>query len=248
MRKRSRTLLGRELPPLLGDRIPNDDSRQRTAPMLVEELAATGVLPTAGVVLDLGCGAGDSVDLFRCVLPNCDWLGVDIEDSNEVRDRRRRDAQFLTFDGMNIPVESNSVDIVYSRQVLEHVRYPAELIRDAGRVLRPGGVFVGSTSQIEAYHSRSFWGYTPHGLTSLLEEDGGLQVRTLRPGMDGPTILLRQAMGTPQRLFRRARDVASPLNRLFDVAGYVRGAEHQAINATKLLYCGHICWVAVKPV
>ena len=32
-------------------------------------------------VMDLGCGAGDSVDLFRSVDPDVSWVGVDIEDS-----------------------------------------------------------------------------------------------------------------------------------------------------------------------
>ena len=50
-------------------------------------------------MLDLGCGAGDSVDLFRSLNPVVSWVGADIEQSAEVADRTRTDAEFVTFDG-----------------------------------------------------------------------------------------------------------------------------------------------------
>ena len=40
--------------------------------------------------MDLGCGTGDSVDLFRSVEPAVEWVGVDIEDSPEVAERTIR--------------------------------------------------------------------------------------------------------------------------------------------------------------
>jgi arsenite methyltransferase len=123
-------VLGDDLGELLGARIPGDHSRQTIA----DDYARP-----AEHVLDLGCGAGDSVDLFRSVDPNVAWVGADIEDSAEVAARTRGDAEFVTFDGRRLPFDDGAFDLVYCKQVLEHVEHPRELVAEAARVLRPGG-------------------------------------------------------------------------------------------------------------
>ena len=60
-------------------------------------------------VMDLGCGRGDSVDLFRRHRPDVDWIGVDIAKSQEVQQRRRSDATFVTYDGERVPVRERVV-------------------------------------------------------------------------------------------------------------------------------------------
>jgi len=72
-------VLGDDLGDLLGERIPGDHSRQTLADALARP---------ARRVLDLGCGAGDSVDLFRALDPEVRWVGADIERSAEVGDAR----------------------------------------------------------------------------------------------------------------------------------------------------------------
>ena len=49
-----------------------------------------------GSVLDLGCGDGRSIDLFRRLLPDVAWTGVDIAKSPEVDLRQRTDGEFVT--------------------------------------------------------------------------------------------------------------------------------------------------------
>ncbi|HEX8054307.1 MAG TPA: class I SAM-dependent methyltransferase, partial [Thermoleophilaceae bacterium] len=134
-------MLGDELIELLGDAIPADHHRQT----LADDLLIARYGPQAGDrVLDLGCGAGDSVEQFGSLNPNVRWVGVDLEESPEVALRTRTDAEFRTFDGRSIPAGDASVDVVYCKQVLEHVEERAPLIADVARVLRPGGLFLGS--------------------------------------------------------------------------------------------------------
>ncbi len=123
-------------------------------------------------MLDLGCGSGDSVDLFRARDPRVEWVGLDIEGSREVGERTRDDARFETFDGVAIPFDAASFDLVYCKQVLEHVRRPAPLLAEVARVLSPDGLFAGSTSQFEPFHSMSVWNYTPVGFALLLGDAG----------------------------------------------------------------------------
>ena len=129
-------MLGDDLGDLLGTRIPGDHSRQVLADHYAARLRATRVM-------DLGCGTGDSIELFRGLDPEVQWVGVDIEESPEVAERTRGDAEFVTFDGEHLPFDDGSFELVYCKQVLEHVERPRELLREVARVLQPGGWFAG---------------------------------------------------------------------------------------------------------
>jgi len=47
--------------------------------------------------------------------------------------------------GESIPYGDETFDLVYSCNVLEHLREPAAVLREVRRVLRPGGMFLGKT-------------------------------------------------------------------------------------------------------
>jgi SAM-dependent methyltransferase len=195
--------------------------------------------------MDLGCGAGESVDQFRDVNPKVDWVGVDIERSPEVALRRRADAGFVVFDGVSLPFEDGSFDSVYCKQVLEHVRDPGPLLAEVARVLAPGGLFAGSTSQLEPFHSFSTWNYTPYGL-KLLVERAGLVLVEVRPGIDSLALIVNRGLGM-RRFTRRWWAVESPLNRLASGFGRVRGLDAVQVNAIKLLLCGQFAFLARRP-
>jgi SAM-dependent methyltransferase len=231
-------MLGDDLGDLLGPRIPGDHSRQ----VLADDYAAR-LRPAR--VMDLGCGAGDSVDLFRALDPEVDWVGVDIEDSHEVSGRTRADAEFVTFDGQRLPFEDASFDLVYCKQVLEHVEHPHELLHEVARVLRPGGSFAGSTSQLEAFHSRSIFNWTPYGFTVTAEE-AGLEVVELRPVIDGLTLVAWRALGLP-RFFHRWWARESPGYRVIELAGRVARLDARTRNQIKLVLAGQFAFLARRP-
>lgn len=235
-------MIGQDLRELLGDRLPNDHARQT----LAEDMAARAVAGVdAPAVLDVGCGTGRSVEVFRSLAPSARWVGVDLPDSPEVRMRTRSDAEFHVFDGLNLPFEEASFDVVYCAQVLEHARHPESLLIDVARVLKPGGALAGSTSQLEPFHSRSTFNFTPHGL-SLLLESAGLAGVELRPSVDALTLIVRRGLGGPE-LFNRWWRRESPLNRAIDVYGALARLDPRSRNAIKLLFSGQIAFLARRP-
>ncbi len=198
-------------------------------------------------VLDLGCGTGKSHDFMAAARPLARWVGIDIPDSPEAALRRRRDLSFAVFDGVRIPFAAGAFDLVYCHQVLEHVRHPEPLLAEAARVLSPGGVLIGSTSQLEPFHSRSLWNYTAYGMIELLEA-AGLQDVEIRPGIDGVTLILRRlfafvGLGRPFNFFF---EHTSPLNVLIELAARAVGMEPRMRAVLKLVFAGQFVFVARK--
>ena len=233
-----RRLPGSDLRALLRPAIPTGGSPQVLAEDLVPWLLSD---PGPGAqVVDLGCGRGDSVDVFRAADPAVRWVGVDLPESAEVSERTRDDAEFLTFDGVHLPFGDASVDLVFCKQVLEHVERPHELVADVARVLRPGGRFAGSTSHLEPYHSRSTGNWTPYGLQRLFMK-AGLEAELFVPGIDALTLMAR---ALTRRRLDRWWSRRSPFNALVDGAGRLLGWDAEDRNTVKLQFCGQFAFVA----
>lgn len=224
------------------DYVPSDYPHQVTPEWIVRQVLTE--LPRKPVIVDLGCGAGNSVDFFRELLPESTWIGVDIADSSEVRQRKRSDATFMEFDGINIPMPSDSIDLVFNRQVLEHVRYPEALLKSVVRVLKRGGYFIGSTSHIEPYHSFQFWNFTPYGFKEIVQ-DAGLTLKEIRPGIDGLTLVKRTYEGRPKTYSKYFTD-ESPLNIEIDRWGEDTKRNNRQILIRKLSVCGQFCFICIK--
>jgi len=228
--------------------LPGDNSRQTHA--LREALREMDHTPngrTAISVLDLGCGNGTSYAAFseRSKAVRC--VGLDIVDSPEVALRPRKALPFCTYDGIRVPLADDSFDMVYSRQVFEHVRYPENVIAEAYRVLKPGGVFVGSTSQLEPFHSRSLWNYTPYGFCVLLR-DAGFKAIQVRPGIDGLTLIWRHCFGYIRmtKLFDLFFRVESFINLALETGLRILGWPVKRRNAIKLSFSGQFCFLGHK--
>lgn len=231
-------LIGDDLLSALGEGIPDDHARQALADDYITRLRPAQVV-------DLGCGPGDSVDQFRSARPDVRWIGVDVESSPEVASRSRTDAEFRSFDGVNMPFEDGSLELVFCKQVLEHVREPAPLLADVARALRPGGLLAGSTSHLEPFHSLSTWNYTPYGL-SLLLRGAGLELLELRPGIDSLTLIANRGMGMPG-FTNRWWSSESPLNRAIDLAGRAGRLDARRRNAVKLIFSAQYAFLVRRP-
>lgn len=109
------------------------------------------------IVLDLGSGGGLDVLLSaRRVAPGGHAYGVDMTDEMLALAHRNQEqssvqnATFLKGTIEQVPLPDQSVDVVISNCVINLAEDKAAVIREAARVLRPGGLFaVADIVQVE---------------------------------------------------------------------------------------------------
>lgn len=126
-----------------------------------DALALIGrVTPVSGrTVVDIGGGPGHYTAAFRAAGATCLLMDIDLEEI-AVRGADARDTVVGT--AAQLPLRDGSVDIVFSSNMLEHVRDPDLVRNELVRVLRPGGHLVLSyTNWLSPWggHETSPWHY-----------------------------------------------------------------------------------------
>lgn len=158
----------------------------------------TRLLPGGETVLDLGCAEKPYRDLFVSYRR---YIGFDLP-GNPLAD-------LIGAGNREIPIKDHSVDCVLSTQVLEHVADPRRYLKEAFRILKPGGYLVLSTHGIYDYHPDpvDYWRWTSEGLGLELNRCGFdiIQIRGLLRLLSASLLLFQKATGgSLPRLIRLA--------------------------------------------
>lgn len=118
-----------------------------------------------GLILDLGCGEGETMEMFRN--RGYQWIGLDIRKTKGVS---------VVGDAHNLPFRTAAFSTVYSRQVFEHLLRPWAAASEVFRVMKPTGSFFGSMSCLEPFHN-SYFNYTHWGVEEVLRQAGFVPIR-----------------------------------------------------------------------
>lgn len=98
---------------------------------------------SAGLVLDLGAGAGSTVVALRSAYPAMQILAVDRSLSRLTHCRERTEgdgvAELVADLDSPLPMRGLIADVVVCHNVLECLRQPVDVLREIGRVLKPQG-------------------------------------------------------------------------------------------------------------
>ena len=129
-------------------------------------LAGIWQVPERAVVLDIGSGAGTFV--LACRRRGLVAFGIEPDrigqgaalTSIQIARRRLADSVFAAALGEQLPFRDASFDLITMDQVMEHVSDQAAVLRQAARVLKPGGtIYLSSPNYLRFYepHYKIFW-------------------------------------------------------------------------------------------
>jgi len=167
-----------------------------------EREALTALLPSSFVVADLGCGTGT---VSAALAPHvARVIGVD-QSLSMLRAAKKRTAGSRNVELRQgsleaLPLESSAVDGCLMILALAYVAEPLRALREAGRILRPGGRLVvvdllsHDRDEFRRQMGQAQMGFEPRALEAVLGDAGflGSRARPLPPevGAKGPALVL----------------------------------------------------------
>ncbi len=99
-------------------------------------------------IVDVGCGTGATViDLKKMFKRQAEIIGVDVmSEQIDIAKKRIKEygiwSEFYIYDGENLPFSDNSIDVIYSSDVLGHVKDVRIWLQELYRVLKPNGEII----------------------------------------------------------------------------------------------------------
>lgn len=111
------------------------------------------------VILDVGGGPGYFADAFAAA--GARYYAIDA-DLGELSARSEPGPGTILGSGTALPIRSDSMDVCYSSNVLEHVDQPERMAAEMIRVTRPGGtIFLSYTTWLSPWggHETAPWHY-----------------------------------------------------------------------------------------
>ena len=131
-----------------------------------------------GEFLDIGCGKMPYKNYIFKHSPITKYVGLDIETAIEYDAAVKPDH---VWDGISMPFEPEIFETAFATEVLEHCPRPEVVLKEAYRVLRPGGVFFFTVPFLWPLHEvpHDEYRYTPYSLQRLLGEAGfsGIEIK-----------------------------------------------------------------------
>ena len=111
------------------------------------------------VIADVGCGYGRSLKKLHDRFQPDRLIAMDIEQEmldaaeHESTLHNLNNVEYLRCSSSKIPLEDNSVDMLFCHQTFHHLLYQEEAIAEFFRVLKPGGVLLFAESTKRYIHS-----------------------------------------------------------------------------------------------
>ncbi|MBN2571049.1 MAG: class I SAM-dependent methyltransferase [Ignavibacteriales bacterium] len=105
-------------------------------------------------VLEVGCDNGSNIFIFNTIFKNkkqFNFYGLDINIASMYlgniikKNFSNKNIHFLASDASNLAINSESIDVLISREVLEHLPKPEMALKEFNRVLKIGGSLIITT-------------------------------------------------------------------------------------------------------
>ena len=127
----------------------------------------------------LDAGAGECI--YKKFFPHCHYKSIDLAVGESRWNYANLDYVSPLHD---MPIEDEAFDAVLCTQVLEHLEWPRESVKEMYRVLKPGGRLYLTVPMAQNEHQTpyDFFRYTSYGLASICKHAGFKEINTVPMG------------------------------------------------------------------
>ena len=128
-----------------------------------------------GKLLDMGCGRMPYKDFLFGHGQIKEYVGLDIDGAIQYDSNLKPD---FTWDGFTMPFLDETFDTIFATEVLEHCPFPEVTLKEAYRVLKPGGCLFFTTPFFWNLHEvpHDEYRYTPFSLKRHLSNAGYMDI------------------------------------------------------------------------
>lgn len=173
-----------------------------------------------GKLLDVGCGGGEFMSRMQRKGWEVEGIDVDAKAAQAAMRNYGFNVRMGRLEEMNY--QESSFDAINLRHVIEHVHDPEVLLSECLRVLKPGGLLVSMTPNVNSFGHRRFrsdWRglepprhiylYTERSLIALAEKAGFIHIRVFTSGANALVYYLASMDVRQHQNFKRS----APLSR-----------------------------------
>ncbi|MGY4771068.1 class I SAM-dependent methyltransferase [Kribbella sp. CWNU-51] len=211
-----------------------EDQEQEYLATFREDVRRIREFVPSGRILEVGCGYGY---FLQCALDaGFDAYGIDLSPAAVKWAATRHPGRVFCGLLEEVPeIQDQKYDVIFGSHLIEHLTEPSEFLREAGRLLRPGGLVVMVTPNIKSLLARasgSRWVsfkipehvsyYDPATITTLLNRSG-YTVRAVDSAY--------QYYALPF-VSRRVRELLHPVSRLVPPVERLRFLRDRKIRVT----------------
>jgi|LakMenEpi04Sep11_1017361.scaffolds.fasta_scaffold02368_1 SAM-dependent methyltransferase len=202
-------------------------------------------------LVDIGAGASPYYYLFFRKV--AEYIAVDLEGGLPLCESR--DIRQVVGSAERIPLGDSIAHVVLSNQVLEHVDDPDKAVREAYRLLKPCGKFIGSVPHVSPVHLEpcDYRRYTDYGIEQLLKSNGFSNIKISLSGGVYSASALMIAMdwmltsrddSKPQGFSLYRALLFAPIVGIMNLFGLVMD---KLFASKKSRSFANLCWIAEKP-
>jgi SAM-dependent methyltransferase len=201
------------------------------------------------IVLETGCGGAQM--RTWATSRRLRYLGVDISKTRVHDWLQEHGGPDVLCDAHSLPFRDGTFDAVYAVATWEHLAYPQLAAMEAARVLKPGGMLLGSMSFLEPWHDSSYFHMTPFGVHMCLRL-AGVKPLFIWPEAEWPGFKAILAMGNkatrPLGVLGRAMNYyyLAPKAAQFALRHRRMPTKNDLIDSIASV-AGAVAWIAVKP-
>jgi SAM-dependent methyltransferase len=164
------------------------------------------------LIADVGCGDASHAGGWARARGR-EYVGFDVSTAAvEMSIAQGYDVRLID-DAATLPLESASVDTVMCMEVLEHLLFPSDALREIRRVLKPHGTLIVSVPNVGHWRTRVdialFGRWHPGGDDLSVEQpwrDPHVRFftpRTLRAMLEGARLIVQEVDAVPEHIFGR---------------------------------------------